>query len=171
MKKTCFVFLLMLGFVLISCQDNTVKEWQQFYDFTLDDIKGTYHYSNLSSAFDGLTENDFCHICEDAQVSVSSYLGSASSIEFKVNCQREAFNKAFTGHPVMSDDSPLLKMTNPTALYPEYELTAYVYRNARGDIRLHGNARHVFYEIVYEDGVPVHRIKYAINYYFDVIKD
>ena len=173
MKKTRFLFLLLaVGIVLVSCQEDTVKEWQQFYDFTLDDIKGTYTYSYVSNAFDGLTENTFCHICEDTDVTVSSYLGSDSSIEFKVNSQKAMFNKSFTGKPAINDeDAFLMKMSIPTStLYPDYELTAYVYKNAKGDIRLHGFAQHIVYEDGIEEGTTIHYVKTVTNYYFDVKK-
>ncbi len=164
--------LLLVGAMMVACQKDNAKEWQQFYDFTLDDVKGTYDFSYVSSAFDGLTETPYCHICEDANIIVSSYLGSESSIEFKVNCTKETFNKSFTGRPAINEDAPfLLNMTSPnTSEYPDYTLTAYVYKNAKGDIRLHGFARRIEYEIVVENGVNHKRVKSMINYYFDVIK-
>lgn len=173
MKKMRFMaLLLMVGTLMVACQKDDAKEWQQFYDFTLDDIKGTYDFSYVSSAFNGLTETSFCHICEDAAVSVSTYLGSESSIEFKVNCAKETFNKSFTGRPAINEDDPfLLNMSSPnTSDYPDYTLTAYVYKNAKGDIRLHGFARRIYYEIVVENGVNHKVVKSMINYYFDVKK-
>ena len=173
MKKMRFMaLLLMVGAMMLACKKDDAKEWQQFYDFTLDDIKGTYEFSYVSSAFDGLTETTYSHICEDATVSVSSYLGSESSIEFKVNCKKETFNKSFTGRPAINEDKPfLLNMASPnTSENPDYTLTAYVYKNAKGDIRLHGFARHIYYETVYENGIPHKVIKSMINYYFDVRK-
>ena len=62
MKKFVFL-LLMLSAMLVSCRENDAKEWQLFYNYTLEDIMGTYSYSNVSDAFDGLTENDYCHAC------------------------------------------------------------------------------------------------------------
>ena len=173
MKKMRFMaLLLMVGTLMVACKKDDAKEWRQFYDFTLDDIKGTYAFSYVSSAFDGLTETSYCHICEDANISVSSYLGSESSIEFKVNCTKETFNKSFTGRPAINEDDPfLLNMTSPnTSEYPDYTLTAYVYKNAKEDIRLHGFARRIFYETVYENGIPIKKVKSMTNYYFDVIK-
>jgi hypothetical protein len=173
MKKMRFMaLLLMVGALMVACKKDDAKEWQQFYDFTLDDIKGTYDFSYVSSAFDGLTETSYCHICEDANISVSSYLGSESSIEFKVNCTKATFNKSFTGKPAINeDDAFLLNMSSPnTSEYPDYTLTVYVYKNAKGNIRLHGYARRVYYETVYENGIPVKKVKSMTNYYFDVIK-
>ena len=116
MKKMRFLpLMLVLGVLLFSCKKDETKEWKQFYDFTLEDIMGTYTYSNLSGAFEALTENDFCHICKDAVVNISPYLGSNTSIEFKVNCQKANFNKSFTGHPAMNDENFLVSMSMPTS--------------------------------------------------------
>lgn len=173
MKRLRFLPLaFVLGVLLVSCNKDTTKEWELFYDFTLDDIKGTYSYSNVSGAFDGLTENNYFHICDDAEISVSPYSVSASSIEFKVVCPKAVFNKSFIGRPALNNDASLIDMSLPsTSSYPNYELTAYVYKNEKGDVRLHGFAKHIYYEIVEEDGVTIHKVTAIVNYYFDVIKD
>ena len=163
--------LLMVGAMMVACQKDETKTWEKYYGYSIDEIKGTYTFSYVSSAFDGLTENDYCHICQDAEISVTSYLNSESSIAFHVKCPKATFNSTFTGRPVMTEDGFLVKMSNPsTAENPDYELTVYVYKNAKGDIRLHGFARHIYYEIVVENGVNVKRVKYVVNYYFDVKK-
>ncbi len=164
--------LFLLGIVTISCNKGT-KEWEQYQGFALDDIKGTYHYSNVANAFESLTESDYCHICEDAVVNISSYLNSETSIEFKVNCPSAVLNKSFTGRPAINEDGILLNMAIPaTSPFPNYELTAYVYKNDKGIIRLHGFARHIIYEIETDaNGNISHWVKAKINYYFDVIKD
>ena len=164
--------LLMVGTMMLACQKDDTKEWEQFYDFSLDDIKGNYAFSYVSSAFEGLTENTYCHICQDAEIIVKSYLNSESSIEFQVKCPKDSFNKSFAGRPAINeDDAFLLNMASPNSSeYPDYTLTTYVYKNAKEDIRLHGFARHINYEIVYENGIPHKRVKSMINYYFDVLK-
>lgn len=163
--------LLMVGAMMVACQKDETKEWEKYYGYSLDDIKGTYTFSYVSNAFDGLTENGYSHICQDAEITVTSYLNSESSIAFRVTCPNASFNGTFTGRPVMTEDGFLVKMTIPSpAEYPDYELTVYVYKNAKGDIRLHGFARHIYYEIVVENGVNVKRVKSMINYYFDVKK-
>ena len=174
MKKMRFMaLLLMVGAMMLACKTDGAKEWQQLYDFTLDDIKGTYAFSYVSSAFDGLMETSYSHICDDANITVSNYLGSESSIEFKMNCKKVSFNKSFTGKPAINEDDPfLLNMASPNSSEnPDYTLTAYVYKNAKGDIRLHGFARHIYYETVYQNGIPHKVVKSMINYYFDVIKN
>lgn len=173
MKKMRFLpLVLVLGLLMVSCKKDDTREWKQFYDFTLEDVKGTYTYSNVTGAFDALTESDFCHVCKDAVIDISSYLGSASSIEFKVNCQKVGFSKSFTGQPVLSDDAAFVKMSIPaSSVYPEYEVTAYVYKNDKGNVRLHGFARHIQYEnLVVVDGIVHKDVKSMVNYYFDVLK-
>ena len=163
--------LLMAGLMLLGCNKDTTKEWERYEGYTIDDIVGTYSNSYVSDAFDGLMESAYCHICEDAEVVVSPYLASETSIEFKVTCPQAAFNKSFTGRPTIEDDGFLITMALPaTSPSPDYELTTYVYKNAKGDIRLHGFARHIYYEIVIENGVYVQRVKSMTNYYFDVKK-
>ena len=163
--------LLMGGAMMVACQKDGAKEWEKYYGYSLDDIKGTYDFSYVSSAFDGLTENDYCHICEDAEITVVSYLDSESSISFKVNCPSATFIKTFTGRPVMAEEGSLIKMASPTTTaYPDYELTAYVYKNDKGGIRLHGFARHIKYHVYVQEGITYHEVKSMTNYYFDVKK-
>lgn len=172
MKKLRFLPLaVLLGFVLVSCNKDSNKEWKQFYGYTVEDIVGTYVYSNVQDAFDGLMESEYSHICEDAQVTITPYLNSQTSIEFKVNCPGAGFNKSFTGRPFITEDSFLVKMSLPSGtLYPDYELTAHVYQNDKGDIRLNGFARRIFYEVIVVDGETHKQVKSVVNYYFDVIK-
>ncbi len=172
MKRMRFLpMVLVLGIMLVSCQKDASKEWEKYYGYSLDDIKGTYKYSNVSNAFDALTENEYCHLCDDAEINISSYLGSETSIEFKVNCPESVFHKSFTGRPVMNDNGFLVLMTIPSgAEYPDYELTVYVYKNIKGEVRLHGFARHIYYEIIVENDTTIHQVKSMVNYYFDVIK-
>ncbi len=152
--------LLVLGVLLASCEKEQKKEWNKLYGYSNEDIIGSYSFSNITDAFDGLTESTYCHICEDAQIVISG--GSGSTIEFKVNCPSDNFNKTFEGLPRLTDDDFLINMTDPSSR-PIYELTVYVYKNGEGKIRLHGFARRVFYSGTTEE--------YKINYYFDVIKN
>lgn len=171
MKKMRFFPLLFVGLMLIACNKDTTKEWEKFYDYTVDDIKGTYSFSNVSDAFDALTESDYCHVCEDAAVTVQSYMNSETSIEFKINCAKAMFNKTFIGRPVSNEDGFLVKMFIPSSSeYPDYELTAYVYKNDKGDVRLHGFARYIKYHVYVQEGITYHEIKSMTNYYFDVKK-
>jgi hypothetical protein len=161
-KMRLFALLLMAATLLVACQKDAVKEWEKF-SYTIDDIKGSYTYSYVSGAFDDLTENSYCHLCDDAAVTIAPSLLSTSSTEFTINCPKAEFNKTFSGRPTTNENDFLISMSLPAgAVHPSYELTAYVYKNAKGNIRLHGFARHVHHPGTDEE--------YKVNYYFDVIK-
>ena len=90
-----------------------------------------------------------------------------------MHSQKAVFNKTFTGKPAINEDDPfLLNMSIPSgSLYPDYTLTTYVYKNDKGDIRLHGFARYIKYIVVTNpDGTTTHEVKNVTNYYFDVKK-
>lgn len=165
--------LLLLSVLFVGCEKQPQeKDWHRLYGYTIDDIAGTYAFSNISDAFDGLTESPYCHICEDAQITVTA--SSGNTIEFRVNCPDETFNKLFEGRPCATDGAYMVNMKLPaSSIYPVYELTAYVNENDKGDIRLHGFARHIVYELVYnpETEETDHVVKSKTNYYFDVIKN
>lgn len=164
--------LFVLGFLFVSCEKPEKHEWAKYYGYPNEEIAGTYSFSNVSDAFDGLTEGAYCHTCEDAKINITA--GSGGTIEFKMNCPSDDFNRTFEGRPSVIDNDFLINMTSPAwGAYPNYELTVYVYKNGQGDIRLHGFARHIIYELVYNPQTETtdHIIKSKINYYFDVIKN
>ena len=164
--------LLILSFFFVSCEKQSQEsEWNKYYGYTNEEIVGSYSFSNITDACEGLTESSYCHICEDAKVNITATSGS--TIEFKVNCPSDEFNRTFEGRPCFTDNSCLINMAVPSMnSHPDYELTVYVYKNDKGDIRLDGFARHVTYEIHNDsDGTPVYTIKSKVNYYFDVIKN
>ena len=163
--------LLMLGVFLVSCEKEQKKEWNKYYGYSNEEIVGSYSFSKVEDAFEDLTESAYCHICEDAKINITAR--SESIIEFNVNCPNDEFNRTFEGRPCLTDDDFLINMTAPSGTpHPDYELTVYVYKNDQGDIRLHGFARHIKYEIHNDpNGMPVYNIKSKVNYYFDVIKN
>ena len=165
-------FLLILGLLSVSCEKQSQEnEWSKHYGYTNEEIIGSYAFSNLAGAFDGLTENAYCHICEDAKIDIVAK--SENIIEFKVNCPSDEFVRTFEGRPRLTEDDFLINMTIPSGgLHPDYELTVYVYNNDQGDVRLHGFARHITYEThTGSDGTTAYNIKSVVNYYFDVIKN
>lgn len=164
--------LLVLGFLFVSCEKQPQEnEWKKYYGYTIEEIVGSYSFSNVADAFDGLTEGTYCHICEDAKVNITATSGS--TIEFKLNCPSDEFNRTFEGRPCFTDDDFLINMTAPSGSpHPDYELTVYVYKNDKNDIRLHGFARHITYQIVNNpDGTTDYNVKTNTNYYFDIIKN
>lgn len=167
MKKIAIsAFFVLLAVAFIGC-DSKKNEWSYLYGYTNNDIIGTYHFSNATYAFESLTESEYCHLCDDAEIMVSPFQGNSVSITVK--CPAEGYNQTFTGRPTYNEDDFLINMTdNPFEPNIEYTLTASVYTNAKGEIRLHGFARKIIYEL---DLNHLQIVKACYNYYFDVIKD
>lgn len=172
MKKFKYLSaLLVLCALFVSCGEPKEKEWVKLFGYTTEDIAGTYSFSNVEDAFEALTEGTYCHICNDAQISITAT--SSSIIQFSVDCPDAGFHKIFEGRPRMTDNDYTINLGS-TALnnHPEYGLTAYVYENKQGDIRIHGNAQYIEWILVTNSyGQLEYKIKSKINYYFDVIKN
>ena len=165
-NKALTLMVLVLGLMLVSCGKDPNSEWTKYYGYTNDDIIGTYRFSNVSDAFASLTESDYCHLCSDAQITIASY--SMNSVEFHVKSPNADYDQTFTGVPSHNTDDFLISMSNQMGSTTEYTVTATVYNNAKGEIRLHGFARKIIYGIDDEE----HKyVKYCYNYYFDVIKN
>ena len=64
--------VLLFGVVLFSCEKDSTKEWQYKYGFTLQDVIGHFTFSGASNAFEGLTESEYFHLCDDAIIDISS---------------------------------------------------------------------------------------------------
>ena len=167
MKKTLIsAFFILLAVAFVGCKDEK-KGWDYLYGYTNDDIIGTYHFSNVADAFESLTPSEYCYLCDDAEVTISSY--QENSVKFTIKCPEEGYNQTFTGRPTYNEDDFLINMSvNPFEPNTEYTVTASVYTNAKGEIRLHGFARKIIY------GVDLNQqqfVQFCYNYYFDVIKD
>ena len=159
MRKLKFLPLLfVLGIVLFSCEKDSTKEWEYKYGFTVQDIVGQYTYSGIPNAFEGIMESEFMHICQDAIVDIT-YGGN---MQFHINCPSNAYNRTFTGQPTLDADSFLIHMAASHSSYSD-AVTAYVYTNKQGRIRLHGYASKPV-------SSPLYSADSKINYYFDVIK-
>ena len=156
--------LCVLGVLFVSCNKDK-KEWNYYYGYTLQDIMGSYSASNVSDVFQDLSENPYCHICNDAQITITSN-------EVRVLCPSDDFSKTFPMPQATNEDEFMINTSNPSwSTHPDYELVTYVYKNDKGEIRLHGFARHVVYEVVYNENGAVYQVKSKVNYYFDVIKN
>ena len=163
-KLRVLALLCVLGVFSVSCRERQ-SEWVSFYGYTSQDVMGSYSPSGVVDAFDGLTENSYCHICSDAQITITA-------TEFRVNCPSDDFNKTFVMPHAAGEDEFMINTSNPSwSTHPDYELVTYVYKNDKGEIRLHGFARHVIYEIIYNENGAVYQAKSKVNYYFDVIKN
>ena len=142
--------LLMLGILFVSCDKEQKNEWERHYGYTNAEITGSYSNSNVDGAFDGLTESLYCHVCNDARITITSE--SENMVQFSIKSNKAELNASLEGNPSLNDDDFLVTLVDSS-----YELTAYVYTNASGQIRLHGFVR------TYYPGL--------VNYYFDVIKN
>ena len=152
-------FFLLLAVMLVGCKDER-KEWNYLYGYTNEDIIGAYHFSNVTDAFDSLIESEYCFLCDDAEITISPYM--ENRIEFVVKCPDENFHHVFQGMPTYNENECLISMTDNY-----YSVSAFVYTNAKGQIRLHGFARY---------GIPApaenpSAVTTCYNYYFDVIKN
>lgn len=141
--------LLLLGSLLVSCGKQK-EEWRQFDGYTNADIIGSYTNSNLTDAFEGLTESAFCHVCYDAQVTIAN---TGGKVQFDLKSPNIGFTVSLQGNPIVDGQGFLMQMSSMP-----YELTASVYTNTANEIRLHGYVRK-------KSGMDY------INYYFDVIKN
>ena len=143
--------LLVLGFLFVSCEkESQEKEWKKHYGYTNAEIIGSYSFSNVADAFDGLSESIYCHVCNDAKITISA--DTEHTIKFTINSAKAELNASLKGNPALNDDDFKI-----TLIDSPYELTGYVYTNAAGQIRLHGFVR-------------THNPN-VVNYYFDVIKN
>lgn len=164
--------LVLIGVLFVACEEQPQEsEWKKLKGYTCEDIAGTYSFSNITDAFDGLTPGKYCKICDDAQITISATSGS--TIEFLVNCPTASFNRLFEGRPRVNDDDYLINIGATTMNnHPTYGLTAYVYENEQGDIRIHGYAQYIEWTIVVDSyGQEEYKINSKTNYYFDVIKN
>jgi hypothetical protein len=155
MKRISVVFglLLLLGFVSVSCKENTT-------DDPIDSIYGEYTFSHASDAFDGLDEDDFHFLCYDAVVNIASDEEHESSL--KINCPGEGFSHCFHGSLFENENDSIIYLSdcgdgkNPPNCW---DLMANV-RREDGKVRLIGS-------FVFTSGMDGH----SFTCYFDVKKD
>ena len=104
MKNSKLIALIcLLGIFFTSCDKEPKNEWKDFYDFTNEDIIGTYVYSNVSDAFDQV-EGTGRHACPDAQVSIRALNDNSNWVEFSVNCPAATFSRSFEGLATPNED-------------------------------------------------------------------
>lgn len=178
MKKiTISAFFILLAVLLVGCDDKK-KEWDYLYGYTKDDIIGEYSFSNIDKVFEDLEPSSYCHICDDAEISITA--ASATTVNFNINCPSDNYSRTFTGVPTKNPGDNMVRMSSGYILSGGGRLRAYnvlasVYCNDARNIRLSGfatlntyklvpvpNTDPVLYDTVSDSGV---------NYYFDVIKN
>lgn len=161
MKKniTLATLLLLVAFVFSGCGKKE-SEWTYFYNYSVDDIVGDYHYSSVSDAFQYIVEGSSVHICEDAILTIEKL--TETTVQITLKCPDEGFNQTFVGTPFNNNDD--FKIYLEASML--YEFNAIVHTNKKGEIRLHGNGRKI---IGYTGGA--HSQPIFENWYYDVIKD
>ena len=178
MKKTVFLSAVCLLLALASCQKKEEKQWDKCYGYELDDIVGTFSFSNVSDAFDGLGadgEGLYCHICKDARIAIQR--SSGRNIAFDIDCPTAGFSYLFQGNPKKTDGDFLVTLASgyfySGGKLCANRLTAYVYMNEAQQVRLHGfAATDVFTVVNHPETQSVDTLKESSNtYYFDVIKN
>ena len=179
MKKiSILAFFLLLAVLLVSCKDKTKEEWSHFYGYTNNDIIGEYSFSNINKVFDDLEPSSYCHICDDAEISITA--ASATMVNFNINCPNDNYSRTFTGVPTKNPNDCMIRMSSGYTQTGGGKLRAYnvqasVYRNDALQIRLSGFAAMNTYKLVAvpnTDPILYDTIQDSgVNYYFDVIKN
>ena len=167
----------LLGLFFTSCDKEPKSEWKDLYNFTNEDVIGTYVYSNVSNSFDEV-EGTGRHVCPDAQVNIRASNEHPNSwIKFSVNCENEGFSRSFEGVATPNEDDHMIRMTtgyiHSGGKIKAYNLTAYVMTNEKQELRLHGFVAENTYELItdVETGATTYKTIDGEYYYFDVIKN
>lgn len=157
MKKHSILVALFMLFALVFTGCGKKNEWSYLHGFTPEDIVGTYSWSNINNVFDGLLESTYCHLCNDAEITITK--SSETRVSFHFGSEEADFSVTVEDGTTAPGNDFMILMEEYKAGVP-YEVSAHVYHDAKNRIRLHGFVRE--YKPGY--GGPV-------NYYFDVIKD
>jgi len=177
MKNSKLIALIcLLGIFFTSCDKEPKSEWKAFYNFTNEDIIGTYSYSDVSGAFDDI-EGIGRHACDDAQVRIQALYDHSDWIKFIVNCPSEDFSRNFEGEATLNEGDYMIRMStdyiHSGGKVKAYNLNASVMMNEKQEIRLHGFAAENTYKEIndLETGVTTYETIDGEYYYFDVIKN
>ena len=177
MKNSKLIALIcLLGIFFTSCDKEAKSEWKDYYDFTNEEIIGTYAYSNVSNAFDEV-EGTGRHACLDAQINIRATHDNSDWIAFSVNCPDENFSRTFEGVATPNEGDHMIHMStgyiHSGGKIRAYNVTAYVLKNEKQELRLHGfAARNTYEEVADEEtGITTYVQTDGEYYYFDVIKN
>ena len=181
--KKLFLFLAIIALAFTSCQKDK-NGWKKFYGYTSNDIGGAYSYSNSADAFEDLTEGEFCHLCQDAVITVTPT--SDNTIKFVMDSEESDYHKTYTGKAPLNSHDFMIDIKGNTQVYSSTSflrcfLNARVYQDGKGQIRLEGNSAHNRYHIqqhvIYDnhhnpvDTIPDTTLYSSTHYYFDVINN
>ena len=169
--------LCVLGVFFVSCKDNTKSEWENFYGFTNEDVIGTYSFSNVSNAFDGV-EGVGRFVCPDAEVNILASSQNAKMLRFTIHCPDEDdYSRTIEDYPTPNEDDFMLRMStgyfHTGNKIRAYNVNAYVMKNKKQEIRVHGFSAMNTYKQVTDEvtGITTYVQIDGVYYYFDVIKN
>ena len=175
--KNCklLALLCVIGVFFASC-DKTKSEWSNYYGFTNEDVAGTYSFSNVSTAFDGV-EGVGRHACPDAEVSIQALPQNPNMLRFTINCPDEEYTRTIDDYATPNEDDFMLRMStgylHTGNKIRAYNVNAYVMKNEKQQLRLHGySAVNTYKEVEdVETGTVTYVQTDGVYYYFDVIKN
>lgn len=177
MKNSKLIALIcLLGIFFTSCDKELKTEWKDLYNFTNEDIIGTYHFSNVNNAFDEI-EGTGRHSCIDAQVSIRALYENPNGIRFSINCPDENFSRTFEGLATPNEDDFMIRMSSGYlhvgGKIKAYTVNAHVMRNEKQEVRLAGFSGIITYKEIenQETGINSYEPMDGEYYYFDVIKN
>ena len=169
--------LCVLGVFFVSCKDNTKSEWENFYGFTNEDVIGTYSFSNVSKAFDGV-EGVGRYACPDAEVSIQASSQNPDMLRFTIHCPDEDdYSRTIEAKASPNEDDFMLRMStgyfHTGNKIRAYNVNAYVMKNKKQEIRVHGFSAMNTYKQVTDEvtGITTYVQIDGVYYYFDVIKN
>ena len=173
--KLLALFCLM-GIFFASCKEDSKSEWENFYGYTNEDVIGTYSFSNVSTAFDGV-EGVGRYACPDAEVSIQASSQNPNMLRFTINCPDEEYTRTIEDYATPNEDDFMLRMSTGYVYTGNkiraYNVNAYVMKNEKQELRLHGYSAMNTYKIVEDEetGAITYVQTDGVYYYFDVIKN
>jgi len=171
MKKIVIALLVITCF---SCNKQVDDGWDKFYGYTNNDIAGQYTNSNISDAFDNISDSEYCTICNDADINITANQGSTVSFCFK--SEKASLEKTLSGVPTLNSNDYLMQLYGSktfltSSKFYVFKLFSRVYHDDNQNVRLHGYMSKDFYVIENnESGVSDTIADHSDVYYFDVIK-
>lgn len=168
--------LCLMGIFFTSCKEESKSEWKNCYGYTNEDVIGTYSFSNISTAFDGV-EGVGRHVCPDAEVNIQPSTQNSNMLRFTINCPDLEYTQSIEDHATPNEDDFMLRMStgyiHSGNKVKVYVVNAHVMKNAKQELRLSGFSAVNYYKEVYneESGTTSYLQIDGEYYYFDVIKN
>ena len=168
--------LCVMGVCFTSCKEESKSEWKNCYGYTNEDVIGTYSFSNISTAFNGV-EGVGRHACPDAEVSIQPSTQNPDMLRFTINCPDLEYTRTIEDYATPNEDDFMLRMStgyiHSGNKVKVYVVNAHVMKNAKQELRLSGfSAVNTYKEIINsESGTTSYEQVDGEYYYFDVIKN